>query len=391
MKKPLSLFICLIPLILFGQKIDITLPQDANKEYVFILNKGIKQDTIQRGNLSFSGTVTINIPDKDKNYKGIGALLIKDAPTFNMVINKENFSVEKGTDGKYKFIGSPENQYLYSIIQREGTPQADSALYATHFVDIIKYMQQLNRINTQGGGLKDRAAVRLYALDNLDMEDLYTSSLWFHVIDGFMKMSVTQEAFGEDMAHILKRIKSQEVFDALADNLLTITDQYGMDDAFDIIVPYLKESGRIAVPQGKMFAAFALAKIKKGTIPPAIIGLKPSLEDSDAKHTLIVFYQPDCENCHTQLELLMKDYIKLKEQGIRVISISGGNDKKEFESEKNQFPWEDKLCDFEGYAGPNFINYGIMGTPIFFLLNKDKKVVKRYALFTDIDFINVAG
>lgn len=41
---------------------------------------------------------------------------------------------------------------------------------------------------------------------------------------------------------------------------------------------------------------------------PAIEGLTPSLGDSNAEKTLLVFYQPDCENCHIQLELLIKNY-----------------------------------------------------------------------------------
>ncbi|MDU1889071.1 MAG: TlpA disulfide reductase family protein [Dysgonomonas sp.] len=389
MKRILVVFICFLPLILSAQKIEITFPQDANKEYSFILNKGIRQDTIQMGNLSSIGTATINIPEKEKDYIGMGALLIQEQPTINIIVNHENFNITRNTDGKLAFDGSLDNAYLYSIIQQQEVPKIDSAAYAPYFVNLIKYVQQLKQINTRGGSLMEKAQVKIYAQNNLDIEYLYTSSLWFYVIDELLKMSTTQEQFGEGMVQMLKRIKSQEVFEALADNLLIITDQYGMDDAFDVIVPYLKKSGRIEVPRGKMFKAFALVKIVKGTVPPSLEGLTPSLIDSDASKTLIVFYQPDCHSCHTQLELLSDNYPKLKEQGVRVISVSGGSDKLEFETDKRTYPWREQLCDFEGFAGPNFLNYGIMGTPTFFLLDKDKKVIKRYALFSDIDFVSV--
>jgi peroxiredoxin len=187
----------------------------------------------------------------------------------------------------------------------------------------------------------------------------------------------------------MKRINSQKVFEHLANNLIVITEQYGWDDAFDIIVPYIEESGRIAVPQGRIFDAFALAKVRKGTPVPDLDGLTPSLCGSGYRRTLLVFYQPDCENCHAQIERLISDYPKLKEQNIRIVSISSGTNKDIFAGDVKRFPWadSDKLCDYKGFAGANFVRYGIMSTPTFFLLDEEGRVMKRYALVADIDFI----
>jgi hypothetical protein len=85
------------------------------------------------------------------------------------------------------------------------------------------------------------------------------------------------------------------------------------------------------------------------------------------------------------MELLIKKYPEIKSRSVRIISISGGNDKSVFEQEKKLYPWPDKLCDFEGYAGKNFINYGIMGTPTFFLLDKDGIVLKRFAQISGLE------
>lgn len=385
-----TLMLCLISGMLSAQKINISLPQNSNKEYVFILNKGVKQDTIQKGVITSIGDLIINIPEKEKGYIGMGSLQIKDEAPFNIIINNEDFNVTRSTDGKYVFKDSPENEYLYSIMQDGATPVKDTSLYASRFVDMIRYMQQLNQVS-QGINLMEKSKARSYALNQLNMEELYTSSIWYNVVDGLVKLNSSQQMLGEDMVSVLKRIKSQEVFEHLANNLITITEQFGWDDAFDIIVPYIQESERIEVPQGDMYTAFALAKVRKGTEAPSLKGLSPSLNNSDADKTILFFYAPDCENCHEQLNQLIKLYPTLKANNVRVVSISSDTNKERFSQDIARFPWpnSDKLCDLKGFGGQNFIDYGIMSTPTIFLLDANQKVIKRYALVADIDFLMV--
>lgn len=381
----LSAFI-LIPYILNAQKIKITIPSQANKEYSFILNKGISQDTILQGTIPFVGDVIINIPEKYKYYAGIGFLSIKGVPNFNVIINHENFSAEQKADGKYYFKDSPENDYLYTIIQDRVKPVANPSLYASQFMELVNYNQALDKVLSQRvSDLTEKANVRNYALKDLDFESLYTSMLWFNIIDGLIRLYEDQQTIGKNMVEILKKIHSQEVFIHLTENLITITEQYGWDDAFDIIIPYVESSGRIKTPQGKIYDAFASAKVRKGIKAPPILGLSGPVSDIKNKYNLIVFYQPDCENCHIQMESLIKKYHEMKNKGIRIISISGGNDKFVFEQENKRYPWLDKLCDFKGYAGKNFVNYGIMGTPTFFLLDKDGIVLKRFAQIPELE------
>ncbi|MDR3059426.1 MAG: thioredoxin family protein [Prevotella sp.] len=381
--------VLMIPFILNAQKITIALPQHANKEYVFVLHKGINQDTIQKGVLPFTGKIDVWIPDTYKDYAGMGRLIIKDMPTFNMIVNHEDFSVEQGADGKYIFNNSAENKYLYSIIQDRIIPEEDTTLYASRFIQLIRYNQALNKVISQRfPNLKEKGAVRSYALNDLSFETLYTSSLWYNIIDALVKLNGDQQALGEYMTKLLGKIRSDEVYVHLVDNLITITEQYGWDDAFDIIIPYVEQSGRIPVPQDKIYTAFILAKVRKGMEAPKIEGLSKSIGEAGEEKALIVFYQPDCENCHIQLKQLINEYSKLESEKIRVISISGGDDNEVFEQDLKNFPWTDKLCDFNGYSGKNFMNYGIMGTPTFFLLDKKGKVLRRFAQISELMLSN---
>jgi peroxiredoxin len=375
-----------MPCVLSAQEIKISIPSGANREYSFVLNKGINQDTIRQGTMSSAGNAAINMPEEYKDYAGIGSLRIDGMPSFNMIVNHESFSAEQRTDGKYYFKDSPENNYLYAIIQDKTAPAANPSLYASRFMELVNYNRALDKVLSQRvPNLMEKTNIRSHALKDLDFESLYTSMLWFNVVDGLIRLHGNRQSMGEDMVQILKRIHSPEVFVHLTENLITITEQYGWDDAFDIIVPYAESSGKIEIPQGKIYAAFASAKVRKGVKAPPVSGLSGSIAEVKSGYSLIVFYQPDCENCHAQMELLIKEYHEISSQNMRIISISGGNDKSVFEQEKGLYPWADKLCDFEGYAGKNFINYGIMGTPTFFLLDKDGIVLKRFAQVAELE------
>lgn len=386
-KNLLLLIFILITCFSKAQKIKITIPSQANKEYSFVLNKGINQDTIQQGTVSFLGDLIIHIPEKYKDYAGIGSLSIKGIPfIFNIIVNNENFSVEQMADGKYYFKDSPENEYLYSIIQDKKMPVTNNSLYASRFMELVNYKQVLyNTLSIRFPKLNEKINISNYALKELNFETLYTSMLWFSIIDGLIRLYENQQSIGENMIKILNKIQSDEVFIHLSENLITITDQYGWDDTFDTIVTYLENSGKIKYPQGIIYEAFASAKVRKGLKAPPVKGLSVSISEQRSEYNLIVFYQPDCKNCHQQMELLTNKYMEMKNKGVRIISISGGNNKYVFEQEKKLYPWTDKLCDFEGYSGKNFINYGIMGTPVFFLLDKNGIVLKRFAQVPELE------
>gem|GEM_PF-3112168 len=389
MKLKYILFICvitLIPICLDAQNIKISLPSEANKQYAFILNKGIKQDTIQKGVIPFTGGFEIHIPAIDSGYVGMAFLGIQNAESINMIVNHEDFTLRQ-ENGKLVFDDSAENQYLYSLMQGGVAPKQDTTLYASRFVDMIRFLKQLNRAS-DGIDLNEKAQVRRFAIYNLNLDELYTSSIWYNVIDGIVKLYSDQQALGKDMVILLNRIKSQEVFEHLSENLITITEQFGLDDAFDIIVPSIEQSGRIQTPQGDMYRAFALAKVRKGNEAPSLKGLATSFKDAGVQKTLLMFYAPDCENCHTQLDQLIELYPDLKKQNVRIITISSATDQSELDKDNDRFPWadSDKLCDFKGFAGENFINYGIMATPSFFLLDANGRVIKRFALVSEIDF-----
>jgi peroxiredoxin len=409
-----------------AQTIRINFPYFSGEEYAFVLYQGTVTDTIQKGVVGKDGQVTISIPENKKGYVGMGSWLPGNAANFPLVIGKEDFSMicndTVPRKGAIIFEGSPENELLLKnnqlvqaffqqiqlALQTKDTKKKDfvSLGYEQQIAGIRKeievYQKSLGEnkssyaafytkiFNLLSHGLGERlyeskeeasAYAQSYFSDELDMEKLYTSGLWNHLISFSFDLFADKVQWGDAMIKALRRTYSQLVFEAFANDLVVICEQFGWQDAEENIVTYLEASGRIPEPKGMMLSAFLINKVKVGHKAPAI-------EGQDLSNVLLIFYSSGCENCIEQLNQLTNNYSRLQEKGIRIISLSTDEDKAVYEYHSRKFPWPNKLCDFQGFSGVNFKNYGIMGTPTLFLVDKDGMIVDRQARYEDIKRLN---
>jgi hypothetical protein len=81
---------------------------------------------------------------------------------------------------------------------------------------------------------------------------------------------------------------------------------------------------------------------------------------------------------------LRGNYSLIKAKGYDVISVSADLDKETTEKTSNVFPWKEKICDYKGFEGVNFENYGIVGTPTIFVTDKEGTITGRYARLADM-------
>jgi peroxiredoxin len=234
----------------------------------------------------------------------------------------------------------------------------------------------------------EHAQIRAHILQELDTETLYRSGMWFPVINGMLELYYKQSPFysqfGEDMVTLLKRTKSQEVFLTLANDAATICNQYSWNTDEAALSKYLNQSGRVVNPQGKLAQMLTIYKLQPGMKAPALAGASLSNKELG---TLIMFYETGCNSCDNEINQLIGNYPVLKEKGIKVITISSDNDKSIYENNSNRFPWKDKLCDFKGFTGENFKNYGVMGTPTIYLIDKNGRIQGKYASLADVEAI----
>lgn len=375
----LIILMFILGIALKSQTINIEQAEAAGEKYSFAICYGLEMDTIASGSLDKAGSVTIKFPEVNQGYRGLAFFCVKDRPMQILIINGENFNV-KLVNTIAEFENSREND---AFNKKDISLLNDTSLYANRFFDLSSYFQSMRSVlSGQSMGLGERYKVRNYAEEKLDADDLYTSGLWFFVIDGLTQLYTDQESFAKAMISILKRVKSEKVYAGLSEDLVTILNQYGWEEAFDLIVPEIVESERIKYPQGTLYDAFQMAKLTKGALAPNLDGL---LSKKHNGQILIFFFESDCNNCRTELEKLTDAYAQLKEKNIRVVSVSADHDKDAYENVVKNVPWKDTLCDYKGFAGINFLNYGISATPTYFLLDSEFKIVKRFSQLSSLD------
>ncbi|MDR2085563.1 MAG: redoxin domain-containing protein [Dysgonamonadaceae bacterium] len=408
-----------------AQTVEFHFPHFAGKEYLIYLNKGTQNDTVQKGTIAADGHFTFTLPEKDRDYVGMINWTLPQGKQ-NFILNNENISIKAANDSpndnNFIFENSKENDFWLkqindfkeifqqsdAIYRVQGTFDKNGAFYQASKTELTllndkykekrdelinsdlyaaRYMEIFNFLNGFASDLtlseqeKWNSAVQ-FINDRLDMDVLYTSGFWNHLISLTFDLFPDKMLFGQAMIKNLQRTRSPKIFDALANDLVTICEQFAWPDAEDTIISYLNTSGRVKNATGALWVALEMDKVKPGTKAVPIQGIK------NLSNALLIFYESDCSNCQTQLAELIKHYPTLKKKNIRVISIASDENKPVFEHWAATFPWKDKLCDYKGFTGENFINYHIIGTPTIFVIDKKGYITGRYVKLLETGLID---
>lgn len=426
-------------LCLKAQTIQLYFPHFGGSEYVFSLIQGDKNDTIRQGNMEADGRLTLTIPEKYKQYTGMGQWILKGGGGLSFVVNGEDFSISSEaripSDETIFYTGSPENSFLNQYLKKQQTILAkidamqmamqayksssnpireeESGKSAKELLSV--FQKELDRQQQAYNQLKDKATAsslhaaglaqvtdisrglpqtmpstpeetakqfRDFVLNKLDMHVLYTSGHWSAVLSRFINLYTINERnaslFIPDIIQLLHRIKSEEVYTALVEKAIMACEKQNWNDSEMQLAFFLLNDNRIGTPSGKVSKLYALFKLKNGAKAPALTqGILPKGK------TLLVFYETGCGNCLIQLDKLTEEYPNLKKKGYQVVSVSADVDKELFETSAQKYPWNAKYCNFKGFDGDDFKNYGVIGTPTFYLIDENGMIQGRYARLAD--------
>lgn len=398
-----SLFL-LFSSISFAQSVSVRLPYYAGRDYYFCLPEGAKQDTIARGKLEAGGRTFVTLP---RNYRGVGRLSIKEyGKIWNIVINgneQVRMSEPDAREAETTFEGSPENRFLLDALARQnkiisqyvevsGRPQnqspfyvlappeqrmqaldneyrifrkeiGNSHLYAARIVEILNCLSGTgSSFNVSQEGILEE--LRDFIVRKVDFGDLYTSGFWQPVFEVWVQTSGNDSLLLNDARHMIDRC-GNDIFirREVTQAIIRLFSKYAKDT--------------LLAELGTEYLTMPL----NGQPAPEIVTAKGSYLP---KNSLIVFYETGCGNCHNELETLKRKYGLLMDNSIRVISIAADVDRNVFVETAMGFPWADKFCDFKGFDGENFRNYGIVGTPTYILTDKDGIVRGRYAQLSEL-------
>jgi thiol-disulfide isomerase/thioredoxin len=108
-----------------------------------------------------------------------------------------------------------------------------------------------------------------------------------------------------------------------------------------------------------------------------------NLYDIKAEQTIVVFWASWCPHCMEELPKL-NEWAK-NNPNTKVVAISLDEDKTAYQTAIANFSNLSHYCDFKKWDSKAVADYYVYGTPTFFVLDKDKKIVGKYADFKNIE------
>lgn len=440
--KKIFLFLTLTTLVttLSAQYITFDMPKNAGLKMSVLLKNGIKADTIFSGSFDKKGRLVLPVP---KNHQGI-AVIVPDrmGAYFEFIVAGEDMTLhcneEYPHSGNVIFENSSENDSLNawfsgqtirqqkiglltelervyaagatgrspvtqtfitekeSLIKEQEAFEAmlpESPLYAARFMELHGVLNKKIGRLLYADSLQ-MAETRRYMTDTLDLQVLFTSGLWYNILNGSLALydndAPYHKEFITDMSKLLKRAPSDRIYTTLAENLFAICEATGWNDLEEELAYFLINDGRINEPTGKLKQLMTLFKLTKGSPAPPLTSHTSddeSTQDARMQHapanTILVFYETGCGSCDTAMQELKQSYPQLQEIGYRVISISSDTDERIFRNTSDQFPWKEKYCDLQGFNGEDFKKYGVIGTPTIFVIDNEGIIQGRYARLRD--------
>ena len=427
MRYLLTIFLAFTGFLLQGQRITVSLPHFAGKSYMWFFCHGDKQDTVAQGALDGKGKAVLTVPATYKGWQGMSNFLLTEGGGLEIILNGEGdftagCDVAAPTIADIYYKGSAENSFLleqYMDQQRalnkagaisaavwEYTPDeplykvlleekerlekefsdlqrqtAESPLYAARIRQMADYCQGLgSRLDLKEEELI--AEQRRYIREVVDFEQLWYSGMWRHVLGSWMGSS--DEVLVEDGRVMLERARTLRV----TLDMLHVTghaSRVTSNGEMDVYEKLVRKVTSLFYQYGKEGLLWELGV--EDLCSPGHEAPKVYLNDGNyivPFRSLVFFYESDCNNCENELLRLRGNYPIFQEKGIRVISVSADKDEATFRKNADLFVWDHKLCDFKGFEWTNFKNYGVIGTPMIFLIDHNGGIVGRYSRVEDV-------
>ncbi|GHV52647.1 hypothetical protein FACS1894181_15910 [Bacteroidia bacterium] len=425
-------FLFLLILIVFAweipaQQVELYFPALAGQSARISCFKGNHLDSLSVA-LDMQGKGKTQLP---ANYKGFIQLGIPGAGTIECIGGEPILKVESSeahiNKENVRFPDSKENSFFYRIFEEKSLnihrqswiqmglqlykPESDlykslekeneqavkqasvieaeikeTSLYASKLLRIISFVSDIQTaINTPG---VSTASLESYLQKDMDWEALYTAGrFWRYVQEDYLRLFeqipvVSQKEkeiqYVESVSPLFGQLK-EPMRSAFLETVYAICEQIGWETAKNHILSYISDNKiDIGAQSENLKRTLAAGKTMPGKPAPEIKGLQAGQQGI----AIVVFYESGCDNCITQLEELKKHYARLRNTGIQVVSVSADMDPRVFEYHSKSFPWPDKLCDYKGFMGENYINYAIMATPTLYVIGNGI-IIGRYASLSE--------
>jgi hypothetical protein len=267
----------------------------------------------------------------------------------------------------------------------------------TFFAILLKAQQPIRVPDNLDDGQRKKY-YREHYLDNVDLS--YTPMIRTDLLPQLLKNYLTffeqkdftqteQElSYLDGIDQLLARCKSnRDMYDFVIRQLLEIF-RYGN---YDIMGAYITEKFMLsnkceseANPGNYKMTIENIRRVSVGKTAPEII-LKDSLGTGTGKLSeftddfiLVVFWSTTCSHCTKMLPELSDLYSKCQGNSFEILCFSLDADKNKWKAflSKGNYKWIN-YNDPLGWQGNTARDFNVSATPIFFLLNKEKKIIAK--------------
>jgi peroxiredoxin len=371
--------------------------------------------------LNKQGKAKVAFPKKD--YRGMAYFYIPEKGGGEFVIAEPKVQIicpnEQFNGGMLQFPQSAENTFLRYIFQRrdyllgqqewlkagEMYVEQDfkdlkeinaksllalddsvrvSPLYAARLMELTQFMQRLYGSVRTPADTAGQHAIWHEIEQKLDINALYTSgNLWTDVhtyypgvFVGFNLDSV-QAVYAASVGKTMSRLK-EPVLTAFLSSAVSICERSNRPVAEQILLrDFLMAYPNLPISDPKIKRMFDSYSLNKGSNAPVLFGLEKPL----TQPAILIFFDSNCDHCHHELDWLTAHYSELVEKGYRIVSIAADTEVNNYRQAAAAFVWDksDRLCDFKGFYGENFVNYQVKGTPTIFVTDGEGKIAGRFA------------
>ena len=274
-------------------------------------------------------------------------------------------------------------------IQRLDTVIANSPLYAARFMELMGFMQNLyNTIQLADTVRQQQLKTEMEQI--VDINALFhAGKLWTDIHSWYPGLFIggggkpVEEEYAASVGFTLRRLEEPVLTAFLSEALLTCERQNFQKAQEIMLSHFILMYPTLPITDPKVKRMIDALSLNKGGLAPSIAGL----ENSISQPAIIIFFDSDCDHCRDEITWLAEHYSELTAKGYRIISIAADIQQNNYQNFVATLPWDkaDRLCDFKGMSGENFKNYGIVGTPTIFVVDKNGTIVGKYAQMKELN------
>lgn len=266
--------------------------------------------------------------------------------------------------------------------------------YASYYIPLRQEIDSLSRARR----FTDLDALRALYIDHLvqDGEKLESSGLMKRLILAYLqsvKMQYGKAYTGRrevDAAmDLLDKVdietpRGQQLASFLMGWLKSRGNKAGRDSIVDRIACLSCEMDETLKRKIRAFKAFKIGSQAPNIVFSNLARGARSLYDVRSKYKLVIFWASWCGHCQSVMPIVEKDYPELKKNGVEVVSVSADADPAAYAKARKNLPWPYDYVDYKKWDSNPFLDYDIIATPTFVLLDAKNAVLDASSDFDEI-------